>query len=473
MIFYILLSVALPGVIGFFIVSLFLPTSNPRPSSLIMKSCLAGGIGLGVSSNLLFFWLLIFASHYNFTSFILMEIAFLVGVAAIFIYTSRRQKIASFALHQWSDPLTRNMDLLLSIFFFSAFASALFAFILMWLQSPHGNWDAYYIFNMRARFLFRGTDHWRETFSHLMDWTSHPDYPLLLSGIVARYWKYLGKDLPIVPGLISLFFVFTTIGLLASSLSTLKTKGAGYLAGLLLLGTNHYFLTAANQNADIPMSFYILATVLLFFVFDRLTSQNYILILAGITAGLVGWTKNEGLLFILALIVARFFVIVPFQGLKEFFKQVSLFALGLLPMALAIAYFKIYIAPANDIISTQSLAVIQGNAVIVNRFIDIIKKSLSLVASYVPLLIFIIYGLLVGIKKENLDNRSIPMFLILGFILFIGYFIIYILSPHNLNWHIKHSLGRLCLQLWPSILFVFFIITPSPEELINKKVFVG
>jgi hypothetical protein len=66
------------------------------------------------------------------------------------------------------------------------------SFIVKSLNLPHGSWDAWAIWNMRARFLYRGGVHWAQAFSEKYLW-SHPDYPVLVPGNVARIWDYRGE----------------------------------------------------------------------------------------------------------------------------------------------------------------------------------------------------------------------------------------------------------------------------------------
>ena len=40
-----------------------------------------------------------------------------------------------------------------------------------------------------------------------------------------------------------------------------------------------------------------------------------------------------------------------------------------------------------------------------------------------------------------------------------GYFVIYLITPRDLYWHLRFSLNRLFLQLWPSAIFLFFLFT--------------
>ena len=46
----------------------------------------------------------------------------------------------------------------------------------------------------------------------------------------------------------------------------------------------------------------------------------------------------------------------------------------------------------------------------------------------------------------------------------LGFFFVYILTPHELSWHLDTSLSRLFLQLWPSIVFVACLCLNSPQE---------
>jgi len=38
-----------------------------------------------------------------------------------------------------------------------------------------------------------------------------------------------------------------------------------------------------------------------------------------------------------------------------------------------------------------------------------------------------------------------------------GYFAVYVITPNELYWHLRFSLNRLFLQLWPAVIFLFFL----------------
>ena len=49
-----------------------------------------------------------------------------------------------------------------------------------------------------------------------------------------------------------------------------------------------------------------------------------------------------------------------------------------------------------------------------------------------------------------------------------GYFFIYLITPRDIYWHLRFSLNRLFLQLWPSAIFLFFVALGS-EPFANQS----
>src|SRR5262249_34888890 len=132
-------------------------------------------------------------------------------------------------------------------------------FLSITAMSPHGGWDAWAIWNMRARFLFRAA-HWRDGFTEALAW-SHPDYPLLLPALVARGWKLAGREPQAVPITIAWFFTFGSVGLAASSLAILREIPQALLACIAVSAAPILFVQGANQYADVVVAFFILATL--------------------------------------------------------------------------------------------------------------------------------------------------------------------------------------------------------------------
>lgn len=211
-------------------------------------------------------------------------------------------------------------------------ASAVDVFVRRTSAAPHGHWDAWAIHNLHARFLYRAQD-WRDLFTPILTW-SHPDYPLLVPGFVARWWVTLGAEELAVPAATAFLFTFGTVGLLISSLALLRDRSQGILAGLVVLAVPEFLSTGAWQFVDVPMSWFVLAGVVLL-------ALEYP-VAAGVAAGLGAWTKNEGLLLFLTVLIG--WTLVRQWNLRQALR----FGAGALP---PLARFKLTLAPPNPLVS--------------------------------------------------------------------------------------------------------------------------
>jgi len=361
-----------------------------------------------------------------------------------------------------SKPKTQKY---LAIAFYAAFICTLVSFVLYALVHPHGNWDAWTIWNMRARFVFRTGAQWKTAFSPLMNW-SHTDYPLLIPCLVTRCWYYIGHETVTAPALVSGIFTFATVGLAFSSIAVLRNESQGYLAGLVLLGTPFFIQNGTFQYADIPLGFFFMATMVLFSLHDSSSSRNYnFLLLAGITAGLSAWTKNEGQLFVVSILITRFALILTAKGWRTYLKEMRFFAMGLLPVLIILIYFKIELAPPNDLFASQGFRSILEKMIDLSRYIKIMKAFVRDILQYFGhWIVFAIYMFLLGGRIHEKNKPGIYTCLLVLCLMFAGYFSIYFITPHELVGHMKTSLSRLLVQLWPSFVFLYFMIVNTPER---------
>ena len=179
---------------------------------------------------------------------------------------------------------------------------AIFSFTLRLLNVPHGSWDAWNIYNLGARFIYRGGAEWTIAFANPYGWTL-PDYPLFIQGNVARIWSHAGYETLMAPMLQAFLFTSATGILIVFSVSKLQSKSQGLMAGMVLLGAPFFIYSGASLVADVPVGFYILATVVLYCIIDERSEEKPGLIfICGAMAGFAAWTKNEGLLLIISII---------------------------------------------------------------------------------------------------------------------------------------------------------------------------
>jgi hypothetical protein len=458
---FLALSLVVPFTTGFLTLCLVWPAQRPWAFHLLFRACLAAGLGLGVASCDFYLWLILFGSAQPL--YPLVEMAVLSSLAALLLWRLLRHRRVPAPDRPGDAEEMASFVRVLPWAFLALLALSLVNFGLLVGKSPHGLWDAWAIWNTRARFLFRGGTFWTDAFS---PHTAHANYPLLLAATVARGWVYLDQDSTLYPALVGLVFTYASVGLLVASVALLRSPGQGYLAGMVLLGTAFFVEHGGAQYADVPLSFFILATMVLLTCHDRFTpGGSGLLVLAGLAAGLAAWTKNEGLLFLACVPLARL-AVVPRLGWKAYAGQLLRIGLGVLPVGLVLVYFKTQHALANDLISGQDQESTLARLLDPARYQEIGSAFVTtLTASFSgPLLCLALLFLCLGIVDRRHNRASLaPCLLALGLML-AGYFLVYLVTPHDLRWHLTNSLDRLLLQLWPLTLFYFFSVTATPEE---------
>src|SRR5262245_36960185 len=266
MILPLLVSVLLPQLIAFLLISILWPTESRSRFYLPIKLCLSAGTGFGIVSCLYFLQLSVFGpSRRKFVAALGMLLVILI-VAFLFRLRSRQNSRTAEEKDE-SQPRSR-LRLVLSALFALAVVSAAVSFVFISLKQPHGEWDAWAVYNMKARFLFRGGEYWKDIFIEPTGWTS-PDYPLLVPAAIAACWTVIKRDAVVVPIIIAFLFTFGTIGVVGRGVSILRGKTQGLLAALLLICTPFLIVHGANQYTDVPLAFFLAATLVLLHLHER------------------------------------------------------------------------------------------------------------------------------------------------------------------------------------------------------------
>ena len=185
---------------------------------------------------------------------------------------------------------------------------------------------------------------------------------------------------------------------------------------------------------------------------------------AGLTAGLAAWTKNEGLLFLLSLAIARSMLALVRRRVD--WRPMLPFALGLLPVAVLLVYFKSQLAPASDIIVGQGVETVTRLTTparyweIASAVWSEVVRSGSLMA-----LALLAHVALMGLTRDMTARRACVNVVAVLILVCGGYWLVYVTTPSDLSWQLRTSLPRLFVQLWPSAILGLFLFTASPEEL--------
>jgi nicotinamide riboside transporter PnuC len=321
-------------------------------------------------------------------------------------------------------------------------------------QQPHGDWDAFAIWNSHARYLYRDGPAWQ---SHIQN-TFHPDYPLLVPSLNARVWRYLGREVHDTGGWLGLIFSLSGLAVILATVAELRNRRLAMLIGLVLLATPFYLTYGVSQSADVPLAYFFLSvTTLLCLHWERGPGQRGLLVLAGFMAGCAGWTKNEGLMFVMALCIAL--LLSAPRSLTTSLRHLGLVSVGLLLPILVVLFFKLAIAPQGELFANRESSELFEMATAPDRYLTVVS---SLSASFwtfgdwavnpvIPLLAFI--GLC-GVDRQVLRTSGWLVAAATLALVGAGYFAVYVLAPYDLKWFLDNSAPRLFLQLWPSSLLL-------------------
>lgn len=299
-----------------------------------------------------------------------------------------------------------------------------------WGNNPQGNWDAWSIWNLRARFLAApgmAARAWSEQLGE-----THPEYPLLLSGAIARCWLAGSNTGAGVPMAIGYLMFLAMVSAVAGAVAILRGATSGLLAGAVVVGTPALLAEVPAQYADVPLAAYLACALVLMLLHRPLW--------AGLLAGLAAWTKDEGVLFCVVMLAAA-----------AIFRRFDLprLALGMLPVGLLTIGFKLLVAPRVTGLLGGSLA---SRLVDANRY-SVLLSGLGrdLVALgtgwYHPAIPLAVYSAGTGIARGPASEVWFSTAVAAGTLA--GYCGVVIATSAEIQWQVDTAVRRLLVQWWP------------------------
>jgi hypothetical protein len=189
--------------------------------------------------------------------------------------------------------------------------------------------------------------------------------------------------------------------------------------------------------------------------------------LAGLMAGFAAWTRNEGIIFVLALIVARTFALVKFR--ERALSQLPRLLAGLAaPMAVVIV-FKLRVGGTGGFFSVPASAILK-HLIDPSRWIMTVEGLVVLLFNFgrflIPIaLVLALYWYLVRFQVDARDRAVLATAaLALGLTLAVQ-LLLDLAYMNELALEINTSFERVVLQLWPSVLLMFFLAS-GPLQLV-------
>jgi 4-amino-4-deoxy-L-arabinose transferase-like glycosyltransferase len=292
------------------------------------------------------------------------------------------------------------------------------------------------------------------------------DYPLLIPVNVVGGWNTLASEVLRVPAMLSMLFLLGMAGTLYSTLACLRSASQAAIATIVLLATPGLLLFSTFQTSDIPLTYFFLASLSLLVLAAKETNVS-LFFLSGMMAGLSAWTKNEGIPFVLLLLVFTRLIV----GLRRARVVFPAVLAGCALPLLTIFLFKMLISVNNDLFTNNGLPEILGKLLDPARYVQIfthLAGELIRLGNW-PLsilVLLIIYGWIVGFRAPaNFVEKAVWMLPVVQLLL---YLLVYVVTPHELQWHMNYSMSRLLIHLFPTGLFAYFLFVDTPEAVLSK-----
>lgn len=303
-------------------------------------------------------------------------------------------------------------------------------------KRKYGDWDAWALWNLHAKFLTSGSMY--RMFTSKLGWAS-PDYPLMLPSWVAMFWKCSGNDSIVIPAIISYVVLISIALAVFASLYIQQQTAVGFLF-LILFPLDHIFIArSSTQYADTLMALFILLSMILFN--HSKTEDKKLYYLLGFFTASSGWIKNEGILFF--LVFSCYFI---FSSWRNRTAIIRYFTGALLPL-LVILFFKTAYAPVNGLLKSQSVDTLL-QALDINNYIKIGQFYLSLLFTDFPLIIPLIVTAFILDKKYFLSSNSLILMTMQ-----ICFLSVFLFTTRDLSWGLNTACDRLTHQLYPALIY--------------------
>lgn len=322
----------------------------------------------------------------------------------------------------------------------------LIAFVIIADKAAHfsekwGGWDAWSIWNLHARFL-NISDF--SLITHPAMTANHPDYPLMLPGIVALWSKLAGHEMYYVPFAIACLFMFLSMTLVFTEIVH-KNLLAGLMVLLAFAFNDYFIIQGVQQYADTVLACFFTATMICLYHYER-TQKNTFLSVACFFAVCAVWTKNEGIVFALWVVVCY---------LREIFRKKNLTGISVMVVAplILICIFKLVYAAPNDLAEQKDILL--GERLTNIHSYQLIWDSFCKNMSERFLGLWIAAGLYVVsifFNKRFYNKKVVVLLLTL-----VSCQATYLITPYNLEWHLDTSQDRLILQVFSPFIYVFSI----------------
>jgi hypothetical protein len=128
------------------------------------------------------------------------------------------------------------------------------------------------------------------------------------------------------------------------------------------------------------------------------------------------------------------------------------------------------LAPPNDLLSTLGVERTLGRLAAPDRYVLVLREYLRHITSFgangfgSAVWVLTAYLLGLGVSRAEVVRPWVRAGMLALVLLLAGHFMVFVSMADELSRLLDSSLDRLLLQLWPSALFLYFMVTSTLEE---------
>ncbi|MEW5894229.1 MAG: hypothetical protein AB1650_00480 [Candidatus Omnitrophota bacterium] len=322
---------------------------------------------------------------------------------------------------------------------------------------PDGGWDAWQVWNFKAKFLLLSGSRWKELFAPEL-WRSSPHYPLAIPLWNVWTWSF-SKDTP--------WFIPFWNSILSCSLTSLFIFGflqrkrmqalLSWIPALFLFTIPFFMTLAVSQYADIFLGLYLLAA--LGSLYLAFTSLNVFLIFSGIFTGILSFIKPEGTILAgLTFTVAMTFI---FKN-KDWKEKAFLFLPAALIAGLPSILFQLFLSPGNQtfingLASSSNPSTLLRLKIILGFFIIEITRL-----KWGFLWFLLLAAALLNFKK--VFKEYVFVLPVIAYMLIVIFYY-WVNTYFEIEWWLAVSLNRILMALAPAlILWISLSVIPKKSS---------
>lgn len=346
-------------------------------------------------------------------------------------------------------------------YIFLLVASSQILFTLLYgLSVPISGWDAWAMWFLKGKIFY--LEHGIPVTFLKSTLPMHPDYPLLVPLSVTWVYTFLGQANDSLAKILYSFQYFSLIVIFYFFVKEFSSKknadffttlfaliplliihSSGLLRTILLGGL---YSSDFVGYADLPLAVYFLAAGG-FLALGVLRKNAGCWVVAAFFAGMAAWTKNEGLNFSLIILA-----LIAFYGVRTRLSSWKIWLFIFTGLGFFIVpwlLYKKYLQLGNEYIANLSFAIFKKQLGNLKAIASEISRNFFTTELY-----NLTWWVYLFSQLQHFRRLFHPPVIILNIICWTQlacYILIYLITPHEIMWHLLSSLERLLLHLIPLI----------------------